>query len=265
MMKTHPFFSHWVFEFRAGLREKSLLLMNYLFPMIFFVLMAALMGGINPQFKETMIPAMIVFAVMCSYLLAMPSSMVAARESGLYRSYRINGVPSWAGMAAPVLANAMHMVFVSAIITVAGVLAFGGRAPADWGRFALGWCCLVGAMAGAGLLVSVVATSTRAATLLAQLIYIPSIVLGGLMTPPDILPPALSRVAAIFPATHAMRVFRGDAGWWLSVLAMALSAAAAILISLALYEWDPKNERNNRRKVLALVALLPFAATMFIG
>ncbi len=264
-MKTYPFYSHWVFEFRAGLREKSLLLMNYLFPMIFFVLMAALMGGINPLFKETMIPAMIVFAVLCSYLLAMPSSMVAARESGLYRSYRINGVPSWAGMAAPMLANAVHMVFVSAIIAIVGVLVFDGRAPTEWARFALGWCCLVGAMAGIGLLVSVVAETTRAATLLAQLIYIPSIVLGGLMTPPDMLPSALSRVAAIFPATHAMRVFRGSDGWWVSALALALSAVAAAIVSLALYEWDTKNVRPKRRKLMALIPILPFAITIFIG
>jgi hypothetical protein len=64
-----------------------------------------------------MIPAMIMFAVMCSYLLGMPSSMVAARESGLYRSYRIKGVPSWASMVAPVLANALHMLVVSILIT----------------------------------------------------------------------------------------------------------------------------------------------------
>lgn len=261
---TGPFLHHCIYEFRAGLRDKSLLLLNYLFPLLFFALVSALMGGVNPGFRATMIPAMTVFAVMCSYLLGFPPSIVAARESGLYRSFRISGVPDWAGPAAPILGNAVHMAVVTAVIAVAGVLVFDAAAPADPLRFAAGWLCLVASTAGFGLLVSVTASNSRAASLMAQVIYIPSILLGGLMTPPDILPPVLARAALLFPATHAMRIFRGDGGWPLSAAVLIAGAIVAVLCAGALYEWDPKNARPERRKLLALAALAPGAITMLL-
>lgn len=257
-MRTHPFIRHLEFEFRSGLRDRSQLLLNYLFPLLFFALVSTLMGSINPGFRETMVGAMTVFAVMCSFLLGMPQALVQARESGLYRSYRINGVPVWATLAAPALANALHMIVVSLIVMAAGVVVFGGKLPDDPFRFVAGWLCLTGSMAGTGLLVAVVSSSARAATLVAQLVYIPSILLGGLMTPPDILPPALARVAAFFPATHGMRIFRGDPFWGLSAAALLLSALACAGVAAYLFEWDLKNARPARLRLLAVLPVLPF-------
>lgn len=263
-MITRPFAHHFAFEFRAGLRDRSLLLLNYLFPLLFFVLMAALMGKINPAFISTMIPAMTIFAVMCSYLLGTPATIVAAREAGVYRSFRVNGVPGWAGLAAPVLGNAVHMGLIAIIITILGHAVFGAPLPPDTLRFLLGWACIVAAMAGMGVLVAVVAPNARAANLISQLVYIPSILLGGLMTPPGLLPPVLDRVSLLFPATQAMRVFRGEGNWGISVAALLLGSALAILSAALLYEWDPRNTRPSGRKFLALLALLPYAATMLL-
>ena len=88
------FVNHFLFEFRTGVRNKQLLLMNYLFPLGFFLMMGYVMGEINPAFLETMTPAMAVFAVLSATLLGIPDPLVNARESGIYRSYKINGIPS---------------------------------------------------------------------------------------------------------------------------------------------------------------------------
>ena len=39
------FVNHFLFEFRTGIRNKQLLLMNYLFPLGFFLMMGFVMGG----------------------------------------------------------------------------------------------------------------------------------------------------------------------------------------------------------------------------
>ena len=44
------FINHFSFEFRTGIRNKQLLLMNYLFPLGFFLMMGFVMAGINPLF-----------------------------------------------------------------------------------------------------------------------------------------------------------------------------------------------------------------------
>ena len=88
------FTQHFNFEFRAGLRNKNLLLMNYLFPLGFYLMMGFIMPEINPFFGEVMIPAMVTFAVLAATLLGLPDPLVNARENGIFRSYKINGVPA---------------------------------------------------------------------------------------------------------------------------------------------------------------------------
>ena len=83
------FSAHFTFEFKTGIRNKNLLLMNYLFPLGFYLMMGFIMPSINPAFRETMVPAMLTFAVLAATLLGLPDPLVSARENGVFRSYRI--------------------------------------------------------------------------------------------------------------------------------------------------------------------------------
>jgi hypothetical protein len=78
------------------------------------------------------------------------------------------------------------------------------------------------------------------------------------MTPPDVLPPALSKVAYLWPASHIMRVFRHTSGWGASAIVLALGAVLAFVSAAVLYEWDPKNQRPARYRLIAVIALIPF-------
>jgi ABC-2 type transport system permease protein len=88
------FANHFAFEFKTGLRNSTSMLMNYLFPLGFYAMMGAVMTKINPVFGDTMIPAMILVAVMAATLLGLPGPLVESREAGIYRSFKINGVPA---------------------------------------------------------------------------------------------------------------------------------------------------------------------------
>jgi len=216
------FAHHLAFEFRSGLRDRGHLLMNYLFPLVFFALMGGLMTKINPAFGATLIPAMSLFALMCGNLLSLPAALVASRESGLFRSYRINGVPAWAALLIPPLANLIHMALVTVLIAFLGHLLFTAPLPGSWGHFCLSWLGVEASLAGLGVLIATIASSGRTVVLVSQLVYIPSIILGGLMMPASVLPPGLARLSLIFPASHGMRAFAGGPG---SSLSLALLAA----------------------------------------
>jgi ABC-2 type transport system permease protein len=258
------FAHHAVYEFRSGFRDRGELLMTYLFPLVFFALVGGLMSKVNPLFGRTMLAAMTVFALMSSALLSLPSTLVTARESGLLRSYRINGVPAWAALAAPCLANLAHMIIITTVFAAAGSLAFGASLPESWPAFIAAWLIVVASMSGLGCLIGAIASTSRTAILLSQLFFVPSIILGGLMMPADILPPALATASRIFPATHAMRAFARGPGSAQALIVLALGAILSFAISLAIYEWDPKGGGRGARKLLGLLALAPYAATLFM-
>ena len=109
----NAYIHHFVYDFKTGVRERSKLLMYYLFPLVFFLLVGGLMTGLNPYFKDTMLPAMLLFGYMCPTLQLFPNALVGAREAGVFRSYRINGVPAAAIVSMPVLSAAVHMAILS--------------------------------------------------------------------------------------------------------------------------------------------------------
>ncbi len=70
------FTNHFSFEFKTGLRNPTLMLMNYLFPLGFYAMMGLVMVQINPGFKDTLIPSIVIVSIMVSTLLGLPGPLV---------------------------------------------------------------------------------------------------------------------------------------------------------------------------------------------
>lgn len=205
----NAFTNHFSFEFRTGIRDKTLLLMNYLFPLGLYAMLGFLLTELNPLFVETMIPAMIIVAIMSGTVLSLPTPLVTAREAGIFRSYKINGIPTISILTIPALTTILHIVVVAVIITATAPLFFGAPTPVNWPGFVLFFLLAAFAHAGLGMLISVVSSSARAVVLWSQLLFLPSMLIGGLMIPYSMLSGALSKVTLLLPATHAMNVFQG--------------------------------------------------------
>ena len=146
-------------------------------------MLGALMTAVNPLFRETMIPAMIIFAVLSGTLLSLPDALVTARKAGIFRSYKINGVPALSILIIPALAVLLHLVVIMIIITSTAPLAFSAPLPVNWLGFALVFAISVATCAGLSLLIGVVSSSSQMTVLLGQTIFLPSMLLGGLMLP----------------------------------------------------------------------------------
>lgn len=267
----NAFANHFSFEFRTGIRDKTLLLMNYLFPIGLYVMMGLLMTELNPPFVETMIPAMIIVAIMSGTVLSLPNPLVTAREAGIFRSYKVNGVPAISILTIPALTTILHMVVVAVIITATAPLLFGAPTPINWPSFILFFLLAAFAHGGLGMLISVISSSTRAVVLWSQLIFLPSMMIGGLMIPYSILPRALGKVGLLLPATHAMNAFQGlaqnqvaafDPLW--SVLILLTGGILSFGLANYLFCWDRLNTTRRGHPALALLALLPYVLAVVL-
>ncbi len=264
--------SHLLYDFNTGIRDKSLMLMNYLFPIGFFLMVGAFMPRINPDFLHIMVPGMIIFAVMSGTLLTVPFTLIGQRETAILRSFRVNGVPAHALITIPVVACVIHMAVAAAILTAGSGLLYGARTPVNWFWFAGVFMLTTLSFATIGVLIGVVANSTRDGTLLAQAIYLPSVLLGGLMVPEALLPEGLRAGASILPATHAMRAFNSLAlageplstATILPIAVLAASVAINLALCFALFRWDSA-PLDRRRRLIVLAAAAPFAVSIALA
>jgi len=127
------------------------------------------------------------------------------------------------------------------------------------------------ACAGLGLLIGVISPSSRITVLWSQLIFLPSMLLGGMMLPYSMLPETVRKIAQLLPATQAMNAFRGlaqgltaDFDPWGSLIVLLASGVLAFGLAIYLFNWDRRNTTQRGHPLLALLALLPYAVGMIL-
>jgi ABC-2 type transport system permease protein len=263
---------HFSFEFRSGIRNRTLLLLNYLFPLGFYLMASAMMVNLNPGMRDTLIPAMVCFAVLSSILLGLPDPIVTARDAGIFRSYKIHGIPESSILVIPALTTFVHLCIVTAIIIVTAPILFGAALPVNWLGFFLSFILLAVTCTGIALLIGVTAPNSRATVLMSQAVFLPSMLIGGLMFPTQMLPDVLQKLSLLLPTTHAMNIYqvfaRGlpyDLNPYLSTAVLYFGAASAFGLAIYLFNWDSQNRTQRGRPVLALLAVVPFAVAVVVA
>lgn len=268
----NAFLHHFSFEFRTGIRNRQLLFMNYLFPLGVYILIGLIMVQINPLFGESAISSMGVFALTAVTLLGIPDPLVTAREAGIFRSYKINGVPSISILTIPGLTTSLHLLVVMAIIVLTAPLLLDAPLPVDWLGFALALIATLFALVGLGLLIGVISASTRMTVLWSQLVFLPSMLVGGIMMPHDFLPETVQRISLLLPPSHAMIAFQGLAQGaetvfnpTTSLIILFVGGILAFGLAILLFNWDPHNKTSKGHPLMGLLAILPYVVGMFMA
>jgi len=260
------FAAHMQFEIRNTVRDRSMLLMNYLFPLIVYFTIGAIMTKLNPIFKETLIPSMMMFGILSGMILSLPNSLVAARESGILRSYRINGVPTRNILVVPALTSFLHMTFVGLIILLTAGPMFGASTSIHYGWFFLAFFLICFACAGYGVLIGVISKDSKLTVLYSQLIFLPSTMIGGVMIPVSALPGSLNKIAHLLPTSYAREIFDIAMGAPVSSsliwpVAILLSGGfLCFLMASVLFRWDNQVKDKRKNLLWALVVLAPYLA-----
>lgn len=264
------FANHFSFEFRTGIRDKTLLLMYYLFPLGLYVLLALLMKSINTGFFEILIPAMVVISVLISNILGLPTPLVKSREDGIFRSYKINGVPASSIVIIPTLTTTLHTIIVSVIITLTGFFIFNAPLPTNWITFILIFLLTNFALSGLGVLIGIVSSSSRATILWSQLIFLPSMIIGGFMIPSSLLPFVLKKIGILLPSTHVINLFKYYAynksieynPLW-SIVILLLSGIISFGLAIYLFNWDNQNKTRRGHPAFGFLVMLPYIVGVF--
>lgn len=193
-------------QWKLDIRSKSLLVTCYIVPLIFFLLMGGIFTSVMPEMKNTLIQSMIVMSVSMGALIGLPPSLIETYGSDIKKVYKANGVPIYLGLITMFLSAFLHLMLTCIMIVLLAPILFEATLPTQLPTFFLALAIYIIVSLSIGSILGLTVKNQAKLTMIAQLVFLPSIMLSGIMFPIDLLPDFLEIIGRIFPASWGYRL-----------------------------------------------------------
>lgn len=217
-------------QWKLDIRSKTLAVTCYIVPLIFFLFMGGIFTSVMPEMKYTLIQAMIVMSVSMGAFIGLPPSLAETYGSDVKKMYKANGVPLSSALIAMLLSAFIHLMIVSIIILLLAPLLFDAALPPNLPSFFSALILYILVSLSIGSILGITVKTQAKLTMIAQLIFLPSIMLSGIMFPENFLPKHFEAIGKIFSAYWGYRLMLENGFEFKNLWYLLLVLCAAILI-----------------------------------
>ena len=223
-----------VLQWKLDIRSKSLLVTFYIVPLVFFLIMGGIFTSVIPEMGSTLIQSMIVMSVSMGAFLGLPPSLVEIYGSDIKKIYNANGVPIYLGLLTMVFSAFVHLMMTCIVILLLAPILFKAILPTQLAIFLLSLTIYIIVSLSIGCILGLTLKNQAKLTMLAQLVFLPSIMLSGIMFPISLLPDFLQVIGRLFPASWGYRLML-DKGLrlenlWYLILLTCIAVITCILL-----------------------------------
>ena len=184
----NSFFYSVALQWRLDIRSKSLLVTCYIVPLIFFLLMGGIFTSVMPEMGNTLIQSMIVMSVSMGAFIGFPPLLIETYGSDIKKIYKANGAPIYLGLVTMYLSAFVHLMISCLVIVLLAPILFKAILPTRLPFFFLGLSLFIIVSLSVGSILGLIAKTPAKLTMIAQLVFLPSIMLSGIMFPIHLLP-----------------------------------------------------------------------------
>lgn len=212
----------WI-QFLMDLRSRSLFITCYLVPLLFFFMMGSVFTSIMPEYQDTLIASMTIMSVSMGSLLGLSSSVVQIYGTTLQKTYMANSLPVYYGLMTLFVSAFFHLMIVSTLILVLSPILFHATLPSHIGIYYLHLILFIISSLGIASVLGLFVKTQGLLTMMSQIIFLPSIILSGIMFPASMLPSFLENLGKLFPATWGYLLLTQSQGQYILILIMILA------------------------------------------
>jgi ABC-2 type transport system permease protein len=259
---------HLLLTLRLNFRNKLALIYGYLMPILFLIAFAAAFRGAKPPVVHEL-GQLLTISTLGGACFGMPTALVAERERGIWRRYRL--LPTATGiLVLSVLIARMILVASSALLQVGlAMWIYNMPAPAHPWQLAIAYVVVAWAFMAMGLVIAMLADTVPAVQALGQSIFLPMILIGGVGIPLRALPPWGQNVAGFLPGRYAVQALdaavAGHGHDFSSLIALAVIGGAALVAGANMFRWDAGQKIAPRARLWAAGALAAWAAVGIVA
>lgn len=210
-------------------RNVFLVIAHYLLPILFYLLFSVVFVGISPDNKITIIASMTAFAIAMNSYIGLPGSVSCYAVGDIKRAYIAGGISLWRVFICAGISNFIHSLITSLVILFTAGPLFGATFPSSILWFLLALLISIVLATLIGVAIGMFSKSRNVATLLSQVVFLPSLFLSGAMIPLDVLPKFLQYVTYIIPLRHSVTLLGGY-----DLVALLVSLGFIIVLTILL-------------------------------
>jgi ABC-type transport system involved in cytochrome c biogenesis permease component len=263
---TRGLVHHLLLTLRLNLRSKQALVYGYLVPIFFLLAFGSVFRSGSPRLMRQM-GQLVTISVLGGACFGMPTSLVAERERGVWRRYRLLPAGTGALVSSTMIARFFIVASAAIMQIVLARVIYGTPWPRHPGELAIAFTFVAFAFLGVGLIIAALADNVPAVQALGQAIFLPMIMIGGVGVSLDVLPAWAQRVAGFLPGRYAVAALdscfstaHGIGGAGFDLLALVVIGIAACICGAKLFRWDVGEKVDRSAKWWVVAALLSWVA-----
>jgi len=188
-------------QWKLDLRNKEILILYYIVPLLFFAVMGGIFSSINPLAGDSLIQSMTVFGASMGAFIGLPSQVGTLYGSDIKKVYKANGVPLYLGVVTLFLSAFVHLMITSTIIFIVAPMVFDAAIPVNVPLYYASLAVFLAVSLSLGTVLGLLVKGTSKLSMAGQMVFLPSTMLSGIMFPTDLLPQVIAYVGRILPAT----------------------------------------------------------------
>lgn len=250
---------------RLSLRNPIALVYGFVFPLLFLL-------GFWAIYRSEPVPLalhagqFLTVTILGSACFGLPTALVAEREAGIWRRYRLTATPVWVFVAATILVR-LALLLAAVALQLALAQALGMPPP----TVPAGLLLVLGvaglAFLGLGTVIGMLAPNVPAVQAIGQCIFLPMLVIGGVAVPLASLPDWALAASTFLPGRHAVAALQacvtgpGIAGVWFELAALLATGGSAFVAATQMFRWQPEGQGEAAgSKLWGLAALAAWAS-----
>ena len=252
---------HFLLTLQLNFRSAQAIVYGYLVPIFFLLAFGSIFRGDSPLLLHEM-GQLLTISILGGACFGLPTGLVAERERGVWRRYRLLPVPTGSLLASTLLVRLIIVASAALLQIALARITYGTPLPLNPAQAFVAFLFVAFAFLGLGLLVAALADDVPAVQALGQCLFLPMIMIGGVGVPLVVLPAWAQKVAGFMPGRYAVEILQrsfsdpqGLSGTGFALLALAIIGAAAGFVGLKLFRWDAGRHVSRGARLWVGIAL----------
>lgn len=254
---------HLAITLKLNFRSKQAIIYGYVVPIFFLFALGSVFASKPPLLHD--MGRLLTITILGGACFGMPTAMVAERERGVWRRYRL--LPTATGGIILSAMAARFVLVLSAVILqyILAKLIYGTPFPQHPVQMFGAFCFVCFAFLGLGVVIAMVSDNVPAVQAMGQAIFLPLIIIGGVGVRLEALPHWAQHIANFLPGRYAVDALQfcqlgpGLSAGRFDLLALTIIGAAAMLAGSKLFRWDVGQKIAAPARAWVAVAVVAWA------